>query len=99
MAEVVSIVTGTVSSDGLQQVADAYRSGLSEGPPPEIEETFLLEADGGRVAILSVWHRRSGLEAMIASGEEPFARRVIREAGGSPEVTVYRIVQRAGSDD
>jgi hypothetical protein len=36
---------------------------------------------------------------MIASAEEPFARRVVREAGGSPEVTVYRIVQRAGSDD
>jgi hypothetical protein len=31
---------------------------------------------------------------MLASGEEPFARRLIREAGGTPDVQIYDIVHR-----
>jgi len=34
---------------------------------------------------------------MLASGEEPFARRLIRAAGGSPEVAIYEVVHRATS--
>ncbi len=46
---------------------------------------------------LSVWHRRADLEAMLASGEEPFARRLIRGAGGTPDVRIYDIVHRAAT--
>jgi hypothetical protein len=94
MAEVVTIVRGVIPAGREHEVVDPYRAGTREGPPPEIEETFLLRSDGGRMAILSVWHRRSGLDAMLASGEEPFARRLIREAGGTPDVQIYDIVHR-----
>lgn len=49
------------------------------------------------MAILSVWHRRADLDAMLASGEEPFARRLIHSAGGTPQVAIYEIVVRATS--
>lgn len=97
MAEVVTIVTGVIAPERAHEVADPYREGLREGPPPDIEETFLLRGERNRMAILSVWHRRADLEAMLASGEEPFARRLIRTAGGSPEVAIYEIVHRATS--
>lgn len=95
MAEVVTHVTGVVQPDGAHQIAEAYRAAVAEGLGPAIEETFLLGADGGRVTIVTVWRRRADLEAMLASGDEPLARRLIREAGGTPGVTVYRIVERA----
>jgi len=94
MAEVVTHVTGIVSRDGARRVTEAYRAALAGGAGPAIEETFLLEADGGRVTILTVWRRRTDLDAMLASGEEPLARRLIREAGGTPEPTIYSIVER-----
>ncbi len=34
---------------------------------------------------------------MLASGDEPFARRLIRSAGGTPEVTIYDVVVHAKS--
>jgi hypothetical protein len=36
-----------------------------------------------------VWQRRADLDAMLASGEEPFARRLIRSAG-HPRVVALR---------
>jgi len=54
MAQVVTIVTGHVDPDRAHEVADPYREGLKDGPPPEIEETFLLHGEDGRTAILSV---------------------------------------------
>lgn len=95
MAEVVTLVTGRVEPDRAHEVTDPYREALEDGPPPDIEETFLLQAEGGQMAILSVWHRRADLDAMLASGEEPFARRLIRGAGGNPQVAVFEIVARA----
>jgi len=95
MAEVVTLVTGSVAPERFEEVARPYREGVRSGPPPTIEETFLLRADDGGIAILSVWHRRSDLDAMLATGEEPFARRLIREAGGSPVARFFEIVERA----
>jgi hypothetical protein len=95
MAEVVTIVSGLIQPDRLHEVADPYREALKDGPPPDLEETFLLQGDTGQLAILSVWHRRADLDAMLASGEEPFARRLIRSAGGTPEVVIYEVVTRA----
>ncbi len=95
MAEVITLVTGLVEPGRAHEVIDPYREALKDGPPPDLEETFLLRGDGSRMAILSVWHRRADLDAMLASGEEPFARRLIREAGGIPEVAAYEVVVRA----
>ncbi|CAN5646449.1 hypothetical protein BH24CHL9_BH24CHL9_00810 [soil metagenome] len=99
MAEVITLVTGTVAPERVREVLEPYREGVAGGPPPTIEETFLLRSDPGDLAILSVWHRRADLDAMLASGEEPFARRLIREAGGTPTVTIFEVLVRAGSGD
>ena len=95
MAEVVTLVTGIIAPERVAEVDGPYREGLRDGPPPDLEETFLLQGADGQMAILSVWHRRADLNAMLASGEEPFARRLIREAGGTPQVAVYEIAYRA----
>lgn len=95
MAEVVTLVSGLIEPGRAHEVLDPYREALQQGPPPEIEETFLLKGDGDQMAILSVWHRRADLDAMLASGQEPFARRLIRSAGGTPEVAIYEVVVRA----
>lgn len=97
MAEVVTIVTGVIAPDRAHEVTDPYQEALRDGPPPALEETFLLRGEGGRMGILSVWHRRADLDAMLASGEEPFARRLIRGAGGTPAVAIHEIVYRATS--
>lgn len=96
MAEVVTLVTGIIPPERIQEVIGPYEDALKNGPPPTLEETFLLKAED-RLAILSVWHRRSDLDALLASGEEPFARRLIRGAGGTPDVTIYEVVSRATS--
>ncbi len=97
MAEVVTLVTGYVEPDTIPEVTATSRKALEGGTPPDLEETFLLSGAAGQVGVLSVWHRRADLDAMLASGEEPFARRLIRSAGGTPEVAVYDIVVRATS--
>lgn len=97
MAEVVTLVTGVIPAGREGEIVDPYREALTEGPPPDLEETFLLRGDAGEIGILSVWHRRADLDAMLASGEEPFARRLIRGAGGMPEVRIFEIVSRATS--
>ncbi len=95
MSAVVTIVTGRISPDRDHEVADPYREALKDGPPPDLEETLLLQGDVGQLTILSVWPRREDLDAMLVSGEEPFARRLIRAAGGTPEATIYEVLVRS----
>lgn len=83
------------SPERVEEVADPYGERLKHGPPPELEETFLLKGDTGQLAILSVSNRRADRDAMLASGEEPFARRLIRRPCGYPEVMIHEIVARA----
>lgn len=95
MAEVITMVSGQITPDRIHEVIDPYREALAGGPPATLEETFLLRGEGDQLAILSVWHHRTDLDALLASGEEPFARRLIRAAGGTPEVRIFEIVARA----
>lgn len=95
MAEVVTLVTGQIPPGRTEELAKAYQALVQDGLPPTLDETFLLRADSGQMAILSVWRRRADLDAMLATGDEPPARRLIREAGGTPEATFYGIVHRA----
>lgn len=92
MPEVMTYVTGRVGSDRLFQVVERYRAAILDGPPPSIESTYLVEGSEGMVAILTFWRTREDLETMRSSGEEPLARRLIREAGGDPEVRVLRVL-------
>jgi heme-degrading monooxygenase HmoA len=95
MAEVVTIASGNIDPAQVDDVESRYRRELESAPPTGIEQTYLLRGDGGRVAVVTFWRSRADLDAMRASGEEPFARRLIREAGGTPEVAIYHIA--AGS--
>jgi hypothetical protein len=97
MAEVITVVTGRLPPDRMIELEAAYREVLRDGVPPTLEETFLLRTTDDRVAILSIWHRRADLDALLASGEEPPARRMIRTHGGEPEATFWEVVVRGSS--
>lgn len=99
MAEVVTIASGTIDPARIDEVESRYRRELESAPPSGIEQTHLLRADGGRVAVLTFWRSRADLDAMRASGDEPFARRLIREAGGTPEVVIYDVAAGSSADD
>jgi len=85
MSRVISIVTGRISDDQRGAVIDRYTATVGAGVPPGIERTFLVSGPDGTMSVLTVWRDRRDLEAMRASGEEPFARRLLREAGGDPQ--------------
>ena len=72
------------------EVAEPYAAGISAGLPAGIEQTMLIR-DGEEMGIVTVWASRQDLEAMLASGEEPFARRLIRKAGGTPQVRIFDV--------
>ncbi|MBA2444509.1 MAG: hypothetical protein H0V49_04170 [Nocardioidaceae bacterium] len=48
MAEVVTLVTGLIDPDRLDEIAGLYREALKDGPPPDLEETFLLRGNTGK---------------------------------------------------
>ncbi len=81
---VVSIISGRLPAERVQGLVAAYRAALAAGIPSGILATYAVDAGGGEVRIMTVWRSRADLEAMIATGEEPVARRLIREAGGEP---------------
>ena len=95
MGMVLSLVRGTVAGERLHEVTDPYRAALGGDPPPAIAATYLLTGIDGSVAIATFWHDRADLDAMIATGEEPFARRLIREAGGAPTAEFFDVAAAA----
>jgi hypothetical protein len=95
LAETVTLVTGRVDPDRHAAVVRQYEEGTAQGLPTALEETFLLRnPDCDQLAIMTVWATRQELDAMLATGEEPFARRLIRTAGGTPEVHIFDVVLR-----
>jgi hypothetical protein len=92
------MVAGVIPPEKVDEVIDRYGEALRRELPPGLAETFLLSEPGGRMTVLTVWRGRADLEAMLDSGEEPFARRLIREAGGTPEVGIYDIVLRGEAE-
>ena len=95
MAQLVTIVSGTVPPERVTDVQDEYERSVADRLPPGLERTFLLQSEPGVIAIASVWRDRAALEAMIATGQEPLARRLIREAGGTPEPAFYDVIASA----
>jgi heme-degrading monooxygenase HmoA len=93
----LSLVSAQIAPERQAEVAEAYRSMVETDLPPVIRETFLLVADDGTVAIATVWNSREALDAVRSGPEEPFARRVLREAGGDPEARFFDIVAEAAS--
>lgn len=91
----VSIVSATIPAERRDEVVGPFREMVGRGLPPEIRETFLVEGDDGSMAILTVWESRAALDSVRGGGEEPFARRVLREAGGQPEARFFDVVAEA----
>ena len=89
----VTWVSGRVAAERQDEVSGPYAAGIAGGLPPGIDLTMLIR-DGDEMGIVTVWARREDLDAMIASNEEPFARRLIREAGGTPSVRVFELVDQ-----
>jgi len=91
MANVVTMVSARIAPDRADEVtgpfSEAVRAGL-----PERRQTSLLRRDDDRWCIVTVWRSRHDLDAYLASVDEPFARRLFRNAGGTPEVEVFEVV-------
>ena len=96
MAGVVTFVRGRVAPGRSAEVTGRYRDALRQGLPGGLERTWLLAGADGELAIVSLWKSRTALATMASSTDEPLARRLIREAGGQPIVTVYDVVADAG---
>jgi hypothetical protein len=92
---VMSLVTARIAPERREEVERGYAEAVSGGLPDSIRQSFLMAGDADTMAIASVWHSRQGLEAMLATGEEPTARRLLREAGGVPEVTFFDVLVEA----
>jgi len=98
MGQVFSIVSGSIAREGLERLQEEYRAGVDGPKPPGLAATWLLV--GGdtstasvEVAIATLWRDRADLDAMVATGQEPFARRLIREAGGTPSAAFFDVLQ------
>lgn len=92
VAMVMSMIRGVVAADRLEEVRGPYAAAITAGTPPGIVTTYLLSGPGDLVAIATIWRDRAALDAMIATGEEPLARRLIREAGGEPSAEFFEVM-------
>ena len=95
MGKVVTMVRARIAPERENEVIGPYQESVRAGLPPFIEETFLLRDDEGSLMIASIWRSREDLDAMLASGEEPFARTLLREAGGRPEAQFFDVIEHA----
>lgn len=89
---VLSIVRGRIDPGRLADLRLKYEAAIAAALPPALVTTYLLSEPGGEVAIATVWRDRAALDEMLASGEEPLARRLIREAGGEPRAQFFDVL-------
>jgi heme-degrading monooxygenase HmoA len=94
---VLSFVSAKVSPDRQGDVTREYSDAVGGELTHGVRQTFLLVGDDHTMAIATVWNSREDLDAYIASVDEPFARRVLREAGGEPDVRFFDIQVEAQS--
>jgi hypothetical protein len=92
---VMSFVGARIATGRQKEVRRAYSEMVGRGLPPAIRETYLLAAEDGTMAIVTVWRSQEDLDTVRSSPEEPFARRVLREAGGDPRAEFFDVVAEA----
>lgn len=92
MASVVTMVSARITPDRVPDLTGAFSQALRAGLPGQRRQTSLLHGDDDLWRIVTVWRSREDLDAYLASGAEPFAPRLLREAGGSPEVDVFELI-------
>ena len=94
---VLSFVRGSVSADRRDEVIRPFTDAVAGDLGPGVRQTFLLLGEDDTMAIATVWNSREDLDSYIASVEEPLARRILREAGGEPQVMFFDIQVEAQS--
>ena len=92
MASVMTMVSARIAPDRSPDLVGAFSQAVRAGLPGQRRQTSLLRGEGDLWRIVTVWRSREDLDAYLASVEEPFARRLLREAGGDPEVDVFELV-------
>lgn len=97
MGSVVTMVSARIAPDRVPEVTGPFSEALRAGLPGERRQTSLLRGDGDVWRLVTVWRSREDLEDYLASVEEPFARRLFREAGGMPEVEIFEVVLDSGA--
>jgi hypothetical protein len=95
MVSVVSMVSARIPPERAAEVTAGFGTAVRAGMP-ERRQTILLRGDNDVWRIVTVWRDRADLDAYLASVDEPFARRLLREAGGVPEVDVFELVLDSG---
>jgi hypothetical protein len=92
----LSLVSAVIAPERQAEITETYERMVESDLPPTIRETFLLVSDDGTVAIATIWNSREALEAVRRGPDEPFARRVLREAGGDPKAVFFDVVAEGG---
>ena len=95
MTEVMTIVSARIALDRVDEVTEPFRRAVRDGMP-ERHRTTLLRGEQDLWCVVTTWHSRRELEAYLASVEEPFAWRLLRNAGGEPSVEVLDVVVDSG---
>jgi heme-degrading monooxygenase HmoA len=94
---VLSFVSASVSADRRDEVIRPYTDAVAGDLGAGVRQTFLLVGEDDTLAIATVWNSREDLDSYIASVDEPLARRLLREAGGEPQVRFFDIQVEAQS--
>jgi hypothetical protein len=92
MASVITMVTARIAPNRAPDLTGAFSEAVRAGLPGQRRQTTLLRGDGDLWRIVTVWRSREDLDTYLASVEEPFARRLLREAGGTPEADVFESI-------
>jgi heme-degrading monooxygenase HmoA len=91
MSGVVTTVRARIAPERTAEVTGPFSEAVRAGMP-ERRQTSLLRGDGDLWQIVTVWRSRADLNAYLASVDEPFAHRLLRTAGGIPEVEIFELV-------
>lgn len=96
MSGIVTMVGARISEDRVGGLMASFSQAVRAGLPEQRRQTSLLRGDDGTWRIVTLWSSRADLADYLASVDEPFARRVLREAGGTPSVDVFEVMGVSG---
>ena len=88
---VVSMVSARIRPERTPEMIAQFGAAVRAGMP-ERRQTTLLRGDDDRWSIITFWRSRHDFDTYLASVDQPFATRLLRQAGGTPEVTVFDVV-------
>jgi heme-degrading monooxygenase HmoA len=91
MSAIVTMVRARIAPERAAEVTGPFSAAVRAGMP-ERRQTSLLRGEGDMWQIVTLWRSRADLNAYLASVDEPFAHRLLRTAGGTPEVEVFEVV-------